>query len=294
MIWKMPVKGIVGGGFQYGLSETAKRQRHSRNCTGRCGRAHINLTEQACRDIGRGFALWLIERNQGRCGLRVAVGRDSRLSGEMLCSWISSAMVEAGLDVTDFGMASTPAMFMATVTEGYRYDGTVMITASHLPYNRNGFKFFTAQGGLESSDIREILAYAGGEKITGRPAGALHKGEFMDTYASILAGKIREATGEERPLEGFRIVVDAGNGAGGFYVDKVLRPLGADTTGSRFLEPDGSFPNHIPNPENETAMESILEWRCGKTRRISASSLIPMLIGPVRCWKTAASSTGTG
>lgn len=220
---------------------------------------HINLTEQACRDIGRGFALWLIERNQGRCGLRVAVGRDSRLSGEMLCSWISSAMVEAGLDVTDFGMASTPAMFMATVTEGYRYDGTVMITASHLPYNRNGFKFFTAQGGLESSDIREILAYAGGEKITGRPAGALHKGEFMDTYASILAGKIREATGEERPLEGFRIVVDAGNGAGGFYVDKVLRPLGADTTGSRFLEPDGSFPNHIPNPENETAMESILE-----------------------------------
>lgn len=107
---------------------------------------HINLTEQACRDIGRGFALWLIERNQGRCGLRVAVGRDSRLSGEMLCSWISSAMVEAGLDVTDFGMASTPAMFMATVTEGYRYDGTVMITASHLPYNRNGFQVFHGSG----------------------------------------------------------------------------------------------------------------------------------------------------
>lgn len=220
---------------------------------------HINLTEQACRDIGRGFALWLQKRNQGRGGLRVAVGRDSRLSGEALCEWISGAMAEAGLDVTDFGMASTPAMFMATVTEGYRFDGTVMITASHLPFNRNGFKFFTAQGGLESSDIKEILAYAGGEETTGLPAGARRQGEFMDTYAAILAGKIREATGEERPLEGFRVVVDAGNGAGGFYVDKVLRPLGADTAGSRFLEPDGSFPNHIPNPENEAAMESILE-----------------------------------
>ena len=51
--------------------------------------------------------------------------------------------------------------------------------------------------------------------------------------------------------------MDAGNGAGGFYADLVLKPLGADTTGSQFLEPDGSFPNHIPNPENETAMQSV-------------------------------------
>ena len=81
----------------------------------------------------------------------------------------------------------------------------------------------------------------------------------MDTYAAILADKIRTATGEAYPLSGFRIVVDAGNGAGGFYVDKVLKPLGADTTGSRYLEPDGSFPNHIPNPEDKTAMLAITE-----------------------------------
>ena len=81
----------------------------------------------------------------------------------------------------------------------------------------------------------------------------------MDTYAKILADKIRAATGEEKPLEGFKIVVDAGNGAGGFYADKVLKPLGADTTGSRYLEPDGSFPNHIPNPEDKEAMASITE-----------------------------------
>ena len=220
---------------------------------------HINLTEQACKDIGRGFALWLIQKTGKTSGIRVAVGRDSRLSGETLCGWICSAMVDAGLEVTDFGMASTPAMFMSTVTEGYQFDGSVMITASHLPFNRNGFKFFTCNGGLESADIKEILAFAESDRQTGLAAGTLVSGEFMDTYAKILADKIRAATGEDKPLSGFRIVVDAGNGAGGFYVDKVLKPLGANTDGSRYLDPDGSFPNHIPNPEDKKAMEAITE-----------------------------------
>ena len=219
---------------------------------------HINLTEQACKDIGRGFAMWLKEKT-GKQDMRVAVGRDSRLSGEALCGWICEAMVEQGLNVTNFGMASTPAMFMSTVTEGYAFDGSVMITASHLPFNRNGFKFFTAQGGLEKGDIKQILTYAASDAATGLPAGTLVDGEFMDTYSKILADKIRAATGLEKPLEGFRIVVDAGTGAGGFYVDKVLKPLGANTEGSRYLDPDGSFPNHIPNPEDKKAMEAITE-----------------------------------
>lgn len=220
---------------------------------------HINLTEQACRNIGRGFAVWLKNKTGKNSDLRVAVGRDSRLSGEALCNWICDAMCQQGLQVTDLGMASTPAMFMSTVTEGYQYDGSVMITASHLPFNRNGFKFFTAEGGLESSDIKQILAYAEADNTTGLPCGKVVQGAFMDTYAQTLCNKIRSATGSQKPLAGFRIVVDAGNGAGGFYVDKVLKPLGANTEGSRYLDPDGSFPNHIPNPENKEAMESITE-----------------------------------
>ena len=220
---------------------------------------HVNLTEQVCKDIGRGFALWLMDKTGKKSGLRVAVGRDSRLSGEKLCDWICSEMVESGLNVTDFKMASTPAMFMSTVTEGYQFDGSVMITASHLPFNRNGFKFFTADGGLEKGDIKVILEYAESDKKTGMEKGSLAVDEFMDTYSNILADKIRSATGEDKPLKGFKVVVDAGNGAGGFYVQKVLEPLGADTTGSRYLDPDGSFPNHIPNPENKEAMESITQ-----------------------------------
>ena len=219
---------------------------------------HVNLTEEVVRNIGRGFALWL-QKKTGKNDLQVAVGRDSRLSGETLCTWLCEAMVSQGLTVTNFGMASTPAMFMATVTEGYAFDGTVMITASHLPFNRNGFKFFTAGGGLEKADIKEILEYAASDAQTHLAPGSLTQGAFMDTYAAILADKIRAATGEQKPLESFKIVVDAGNGAGGFYASKVLEPLGADTTGSRYLDPDGSFPNHIPNPEDKDAMKSIME-----------------------------------
>ena len=178
---------------------------------------HINLTEDVCRDIGRGFAVWLKEKTGKSANLRVAVGRDSRLSGETLAGWICDAMCQQGLYVTDLGMASTPAMFMSTVTEGYQFDGSVMITASHLPFNRNGFKFFTAQGGLESSDIKQILTYAESDVSTGFGAGTLETSAFMDVYAKILADKIRSATGEELPLKGFRIVVDAGNGAGGSH-----------------------------------------------------------------------------
>ncbi|MBO5339543.1 MAG: phosphomannomutase/phosphoglucomutase [Oscillospiraceae bacterium] len=218
---------------------------------------NVNLTEAVCRNIGRGFALWLRQR-LGRDELRVSVGRDSRLSGPTLAGWLCTAMAQQGIQVTDIGMASTPAMFMSTVSGEKPFDASVMITASHLPFNRNGFKFFTKDGGLEKQDIAAILAFAAGNETTGLTPAAVTGGAFMDDYAAILVNKVRSATGEQRPLDGFKVVVDAGNGAGGFYVEKVLQPLGADTTGSQFLDPDGSFPNHIPNPEDAAAMEAIM------------------------------------
>ncbi|MBQ3938695.1 MAG: phosphomannomutase/phosphoglucomutase [Clostridia bacterium] len=218
----------------------------------------VNLTEQACRDIGRGFAVWLRER-LGKDALRVAIGRDSRLSGPALTALLGEALAAEGVAATDMGMASTPAMFMTTVAESFPFDASVMVTASHLPFNRNGFKFFTRDGGLEKQDIKAILALAASDRHTGLPAASVSTGCFMPEYAGILCRKVREATGLERPLEGLRIVVDAGNGAGGFYAAEVLEPLGADTTGSRYLEPDGRFPNHVPNPEDKAAMAAIRE-----------------------------------
>lgn len=196
--------------------------------------------------------------------LKIAVGMDSRLSGHELKSAIIELFINLGCDVYDCGICTTPAMFMTTLPKGYQCDGAIMITASHLPYYYNGLKFFTKDGGCEKEDIKNILSLASKEDlIYSSKKGILFQVNFIKEYSNILVNMIREGVNSNEnyyePLKGFKIVVDAGNGAGGFFADKVLKPLGADITGSQFLEPNGKFPNHIPNPEAKEAMASIRE-----------------------------------
>lgn len=223
----------------------------------------VNLTDEAVYRMAMGFACWL-NRRMTKDGLTVAVGHDSRLSAQRMKRQVISALTDAGFQVKDCGLSSTPAMFMTTVQLGC--DAAVQITASHHPWPRNGLKFFTRGGGLEGADIEAILLSAqNGEKLVAEAVGAVEVANFMNDYAASLRETICgcvNADDYERPLRGYHIVVDAGNGAGGFYAEKVLEPLGADISGSQFLEPDGRFPNHIPNPENEAAMESV----CKATR----------------------------
>ncbi len=216
-----------------------------------------NLTPEATELLAAAFVKWMEER--GKSGkLAVAIGTDSRVSGPSLKAACIAGINGAGADVIDCGMASTPAMFMTTVTEGFKADGAIMVTASHLPMDRNGLKFFVNTGGLEKEDIARLIEIVEGGAQRSAEAGGVVERDFMSVYAAQLTSVIQKGTGEQRPFEGLKIIVDAGNGAGGFYVDKVLKPLGADTEGSQFLEPDGTFPNHMPNPENKEAMESIV------------------------------------
>jgi len=224
----------------------------------------VDLTEPVARAIGQAFTLWLARRKaKSPSELRISVGHDSRLSADALQDALSEGIVRQGAQVCLFGLASTPGMFMSTVTDGWRFDGAVMITASHLPFNRNGFKFFVAEGGLEKVDITAILDLAE-DPPHGVPCapGKVSSADFMSVYAEGLVEAIRKGAADRehpgQPLKGLKIIVDAGNGAGGFFVDKVLAPLGADTAGSQFLEPDGTFPNHAPNPENADAMDAIV------------------------------------
>ena len=225
----------------------------------------VNLTPDVVTNIGNSFIQWLIQQtDKVATNLTIAIGRDSRLSGSTLSQSVMEGIAIAGCQVYNFDLASTPAMFMSTVSEGYNCDGAIMLTASHLPFNRNGLKFFTPQGGLGKPDITEILKLAeAGKLITNSEQGKITNKDFISVYAARLVDTIRQGVNHpdnfEQPLTGLKIVVDAGNGAGGFYADKVLKPLGADTTGSQFLDPDGMFPNHIPNPENKEAMAAICQ-----------------------------------
>ncbi|OKH18492.1 phosphomannomutase/phosphoglucomutase [[Limnothrix rosea] IAM M-220] len=225
----------------------------------------VNLTGGRVTILGKAFGTWLAQYlEKSSTTLRVAVGRDSRLSGPALSEAVTTGLTSLGIAVYDVAIASTPAMFMSTITEGFDCDGAIMLTASHLPFNRNGLKFFTKKGGLDQPDIQAILELATVNQFEAiAPAGQVTQRDLMAVYAGQLVTKIREGVNSqhnfEQPLQGLKIVVDAGNGSGGFYVDRVLQPLGADTRGSQFLDPDGLFPNHIPNPENKAAMAAISE-----------------------------------
>ena len=221
----------------------------------------INLTDEVVAAMANGFALWLSEKVNKPCDkLTVSIGRDSRVSGPRIAGVVSNELKNAGVKVLNCSLASTPSMFMTTVD--LECDGAVQITASHHPFNRNGLKFFTRGGGLEGEDIEKILQFAqDGEKPSPSENGSIEDIDYMKRYCEHLEDIIKKGADMEdydHPLKGFKIVVDAGNGVGGFYAD-VLKNLGADTTGSRYLDPDGMFPNHVPNPENKEAMQSICE-----------------------------------
>lgn len=213
----------------------------------------VDLTDEIVEQIASSFILWLQEKT-GKEDLVVAIGRDSRLSGPRIMGILEKTFQKAGVKVLLCALASTPAMFMTTID--LKTDAAVQITASHHPWNRNGLKFFLPSGGLEGSDIGQILELCQeGRGAAEKAGGVVEEVSYMDTYAERLKKIISDGVGGgDKPLQGFHVTVDAGNGAGGFYVSKVLEPLGADCSGSQFLDPDGSFPNHIPNPENAEAM----------------------------------------
>jgi len=223
----------------------------------------VNLTPEVAFRLGQSLVSWYTRHfPEKKERLLISVGTDSRLSGPILKKSFCDGLLSAGADVCDFGLATTPSMFMSIVDETIQCDAAVMITASHLPFNRNGFKFFTARGGFEKADITELLILA--EKFNSpaeQAKGSLRAINYLERYSDALISLIRKRVNHPEslatPLKGLRIIVDAGNGAGGFFATRVLKALGADTTGSQFLEPDGNFPNHAPNPEDEKAMESL-------------------------------------
>ena len=216
----------------------------------------ISITPAHGQQIGAAFARWLKQNANEEKPLTIAIGRDSRISGPDLVTGTIQGLRTEGCHVLNCGLASTPAMFMSTVYPEIQADGAIMVTASHLPYNRNGLKFFSPKGGLEKADIQWILEKAETINLESQE-GSEETSNLMDLYSASLVSIIQERTGESQPLLGKHIVLDAGNGAGGFFAEKVLAPLGADTKGSQFLNPDGMFPNHVPNPEDEAAMKAI-------------------------------------
>jgi phosphomannomutase len=186
--------------------------------------------------IGRGFATLL-----GKAGGKaVAVGYDGRVSSPMLEEALVRGINEAGLNAVRIGMGPTPMLYYAeAILDGV--DGGIEITGSHNPANYNGFKMVFQGRPFFGGDIQELgRIAAAGEWASGK--GTSSTLDIMDRYVARIA--------EAAPTTAFRIGWDAGNGAAGPVIERLVKMLPGEHH-LLFVDVDGQFPNHHPDPTDE-------------------------------------------
>ncbi len=196
-----------------------------------------DLTGKTVTDIAKAYGAFL-RRNTVDTAI---VGRDNRLSSYAYSQAVAAGLTCSGVDVIDVGMVTTPAFYYARVK--YGIEGGIMVTGSHNPPEFNGFKLAYGTNTLYGDGIQEIRRIAEtGDFVSG--SGACHEKDPVPDYVEDLAGRI--ALGPKK----VRVVVDAGNGSSGPITRKALERVGADFE-EMYFEPDGSFPNHHPDPTHE-------------------------------------------
>ncbi len=196
------------------------------------------ITPELARLVGKALGTYLPQQFQTD---RVFVGCDNRATSPGIKQAMAEGLASTGMNVTDIGAVLTPTLYFASASYSGKGAG-VMITGSHLDTRYNGIKM--AYGALALAD-EQILALL---KLIQTDAFATGQGEIntdpqmiykhMDTIGSKV--KIN------RPL---KVVLDAGNGLSGTYIPAVLKKLGVEVVGL-YLESDGTYPNHLPNPED--------------------------------------------
>ncbi len=208
------------------------------------GRLPDELNEPAAERIGRAFAEFLKPE-------KVVVGRDIRHSSAALCSALVAGLMAGGVDVLDIGLCGTEEIYFATFSQNF--DGGIMVTASHNPIDYNGMKFVRRGSRPISGDdglykIRDLAI--SGQFSESMCSGTRQPLNIKADYIEHLLGYV-----EPSALRPLKIVVNAGNGCAGPIIDRLAEHLPC-----RFIkvyhEPDGSFPNGIPNPllpENRSA-----------------------------------------
>jgi len=234
----------------------------------------VALTPFASYCFGVGFANWLLQKNisgvDGSGDLTICIGRDPRVHGERLAdSFARGAESVSGISVLYTGITNTPSMY--EYVKSSKCEAAIQITASHLPKDKNGMKFFAkGVGGLSALDIDELIVLAQNEARGWYDMGLLPPSsgnsgvlcsklvDFLPYYKDTLTQAIIREVGDEndKPLAGLNIVVNPGKGSGYFFND-ILDELGANVESSIHCTPDGSFPQSfgVPNPEKKEMVD---------------------------------------
>ena len=198
------------------------------------------INEEFAFNIGKAFGTF----NPGK----IIVGSELRLSGPSLKEELIKGLISTGATVIDIGMVTSPIVMFAT--KHLDCDGGINVSASHNPKEYNGFKFYYKDGipiDFESGLIKIQKIFKEEKFIEGE--GKLIKKDVIENYSNFLLNRIR------KPLK-LKVVYDAGNGSTGRIYPKILRKAGIDVH-ELFCEPDGTFPNHEPNPSKNESLKDL-------------------------------------
>ncbi|MBI2625924.1 phosphomannomutase/phosphoglucomutase, partial [Candidatus Parcubacteria bacterium] len=209
------------------------------------GRYPDELNEEAAGEIGRAVSEMARQFEPGP----VLVARDGRISSPQIAAATMRGLVAGGSRVVDMGITTTPLLYF--IAARHEVSAGVMVTASHSPPEYNGLKFvrrgsvsFPEFGGL--NELRQLLARGLPEP---RGGGAVEQADYSDEYVAFLA--------EHAPAGRFHVAVDAGNGAAGVILPKLLGRLPNSVAERLNFELDGAFPGRGPNPLKEGALQEL-------------------------------------
>ena len=199
-------------------------------------------------------------RKQGSSSNTIIIGRDARISGEMVSNIVSGTLMGCGFDVLDVGLSTTPTIEVAVQIE--KSAGGIILTASHNPKQWNALKLLNGEGEfLSAADGEEILVLAESDNFTFTEVDDLGKYSFDDSFNdkhidAVLALNLVDV--DLVKSAGFKVVVDAVNSTGGFMIPSLLERMGVECV-KLFCEPNGQFPhNPEPLPENLTEISELV------------------------------------
>ena len=223
------------------------------------GKAGDGLTPIDIVKFTAAYGSWVINKTQNK---KIVLGRDARISGEMVNNLVIGTLQGLGIEVIDLGLSTTPTVEIAVPMENA--GGGIILTASHNPKQWNALKLLNEKGEfISDADGKEVLEIAENADFSFAEVNELGKVSYNDTYLQkhidvILALPLVDV--EAIKQANFKIAIDCVNSSGGIFVPALLKALGVKTVYELYCEPNGEFPhNPEPLPENLTEIAKLVQ-----------------------------------
>lgn len=195
--------------------------------------------------IGKGIGSYLIRKNLKT----VSVGGDNRLTTPEIKEKLIKGLIDSGCQVIDIGIVPTPILYFSV--HFYQYDSGVMVTASHNPPEFNGFKIILKNGSLYGKEIQKIAELIEKEDFEKGNGKIEKKEDIVEKYINFMVNKFKFN-------KKFKVGIDTGNGTVGPIIEQLFKKVGINFIGL-YLESDGNFPNHLPDPVVPENLKELIE-----------------------------------